>query len=151
MIQAKVRHTFANKLQFEVETGGGHRFLIDDGVGKTGPKPVELVAAAMAGCTAFDVITILQNKKHKVVTAYEVSVDADQAPAPPQVFTKVRIHHAITGHDIDGQSVEDAIHLSETKYCSVGAMIRQSGAEIATTYEIEEAVTESTPEVQGAA
>jgi putative redox protein len=151
MIQAKVRHTFANNLQFEVETGGGHRFLIDDGVGKTGPKPVELVAAAMAGCTAFDVITILRNKKHKIVTGYEVTVEADQQPAPPQVFTRVRIHHAITGHDIDGQSVEDAIQLSETKYCSVGAMIRQSGAEIATTYTIQPAETERAVEVPGAA
>jgi putative redox protein len=136
MIQAKVRLTFPTALQFVVETGSGHRFIIDDLVGHTGPKPIELVAAALAGCTAFDVVTILRNKKHKSLAAYEVSVDAAQKPAPPQVFTNVRIHHSITGDDIDPQSVEDAIKLSEEKYCSVGAMLRQSGAAIITTYSI---------------
>jgi putative redox protein len=143
MIQAKVKHTGETALQFQVETGGGHHFLIDDGVGKSGPKPVELVAAALAGCTAFDVITILRSKKRKTVTGYEVTVEADQRQAPPQVFTQVRVHHAIYGNDIDGRSVEEAIHLSDSKYCSVGAMIRQSGAEVTTTYSIHPAVAEA--------
>lgn len=151
MVQARVRLTFATALQFEVETGTGHRFLIDDMVGKTGAKPVELLAAALAGCTAFDVITILRNKKHKTVTGYEVSVEADQRPTPPNVFTKVRIHHAITGDDIDAQSVEDAIHLSESKYCSVGAMVRESGAEIETTYSIQPVPKEVHEEVMARA
>jgi len=147
MIQAKVKHTFRTTLQFEVETGSGHRFLVDDMAGKTGPKPIELVAAALAGCTAFDVLTILRNKKHKTVAGYEVSVEAEQRPEPPQVFTRVCIHHTITGNDIDAQSVEDAIHLSDSKYCSVGAMIRRSGAEIITTYSIQPVVNESREEV----
>jgi putative redox protein len=136
MIQAKVKLTFPTALQFVVETGSGHKLIIDDLMGGTGPKPIELMAAALAGCTAFDVVTILRSKKHKNVTAYEVSVDAEQRQAPPQVFTNVRIHHSITGDDIDPQSVEDAIRLSEAKYCSVGAMIRQSGAGTTTTYSI---------------
>jgi len=136
MIQAKVKLTFPTALQFVVETGSGHKLIIDDLAGHTGPKPIELMAAALAGCTAFDVVTILRKKKHKNVAAYEVSVDAEQKPAPPQVFTNVHIHHSITGDGIDPQSVEDAIKLSETKYCSVGAMVRQSGAEITTTYSI---------------
>ncbi len=136
MIQASVKLTFPTALQFVVETGSGHKLIIDDLVGRTGPKPIELMAAALAGCTAFDVVTILRNKKHKTVAAYEVKVEADQRPMPPQVFTEVRIHHAVTGDNIDPQSVEDAIKLSESKYCSVGEMIRQSGARISTTYSI---------------
>ncbi len=136
MIQASVKLTFPTALQFVVETGSGHKLIIDDLVGRTGPKPIELMAAALAGCTAFDVVTILRKKKHKTVAAYEVSVEADQRPMPPQVFTEVRIHHAVTGEDIDPQSVEDAIKLSESKYCSVAEMIRQSGARISTTYSI---------------
>jgi len=147
MVQAKVTLTFATERQFEVETGSGHHFLIDDMAGKTGAKPIELLAAALAGCTAFDVITILRGKKHKTVSAYEVTVEADQQPKPPQVFTSVRIHHAVTGNDIDPQSVEDAIHLSESKYCSVGAMVRQSGAEIKTTYDIRAARMEDLEEL----
>jgi putative redox protein len=137
MIQAKVKLTFPDARQFMVETGSGHRMIIDDPNSNTGPKPVELLAAALAGCTAFDVITILCNKKHKKITAYEVSVHAEQRQFPPQVFTKVTIHHSVTGPDVDPQSVEEAIELSEAKYCSVGAMVRQSGAEITTTYAIQ--------------
>jgi putative redox protein len=112
---------------------------MDEPASNTGPKPIELLAAALAGCTAFDVITILKNKKHKNVTAYEVSVEAEQRQYPPQVFTHVHIHHSVTGDDVDTQSVADAIELSESKYCSVGAMVKQSGAEISTTYSVQSA------------
>jgi putative redox protein len=137
MIQANVKLTFPTRLQFVVRTGTGHQFIIDDLVGGTGPKPIELMAAALAGCTAFDVVTILRNKKHKDITGYEVSVEADQRQQQPQVFTNVRIHHTVTGDDVDPQSVEDAIKLSESKYCSVGEMIRQSGAIVSTTFSIQ--------------
>jgi putative redox protein len=120
--------------QFVVTTGSGHHLIVDDAVGATGPKPIELVAAALAGCTAFDVINILR-KKRQSVTAYEVYVEADQVPDPPQVFTKVRIRHIITGVNVDREAVSNAIHLSETKYCSVGAMVQKS-AELTTSFEI---------------
>src|SRR5260370_32744059 len=109
--------------QFVATSGTGHHFLIDDAAGNTGAKPIELVAIALAGCTAFDVIDILR-KKRQQVTGYEVSVEADQAPNPPQVFTQVRIHHMVTGIDVSAQAVEGAIRLSEEKYCSVGAMVK---------------------------
>ena len=120
--------------QFVVTTGSGHHLLVDDAVGATGPKPIELVAAALAGCTAFDVINILR-KKRQSVTAYEVYVEADQVSEPPQVFTKVRIRHIITGVNVHREAVSNAIHLSETKYCSVGAMLQKT-AEFATSFEI---------------
>lgn len=120
--------------QFVVTTGSNHHFLIDDPQGATGPKPIELVAAALAGCTAFDVINILR-KKRQQVTAYEVRVEADQVTTPPQVFTGVRIHHIITGFEVDAAAVQDAIRLSEEKYCSVGAMVGKT-AHIHADYEI---------------
>ena len=87
--------------QFVAQTGSGHNLLLDDTAGGTGPKPIELVAAGLAGCTAFDVITILRQKYHQKVTGYEVRVEADQAERPPQVFTAVRTHHVVTGFEID--------------------------------------------------
>jgi putative redox protein len=136
MIEAKVTLTqpLSTKRQFVARTGSGHHFLTDDKDGATGPKPIELAAAALAGCTAFDVISILR-KKRLYVTDYEVNVEADQAPQPPTVFTTVRLHHVITGVDIDRKAVEDAIRLSEEKYCSVGAMIHKT-ARFDTTFEI---------------
>ncbi len=137
MIEAKVTLTqpLSAHRQFVSRTGSGHHLLIDDAVGATGPKPIELVAVGLAGCTAFDVITILRQKYHQHVTGYEVRVEADQAERPPQVFTAVRIHHLITGYDVDPAAVEEAIRLSEEKYCSVGAMVKQTAA-LHTTYEI---------------
>ncbi|HXZ80622.1 MAG TPA: OsmC family protein [Terriglobales bacterium] len=136
MIQASVSLTqvAGTGRQFVVTTGSGHHLIIDDAVGATGPKPIELVAAALAGCTAFDVINILR-KKRQNITAYEVQVEADQPADPPQVFTKVRIRHIVTGIDVDQDAVASAIHLSESKYCSVGAMIQKT-AEFTTSFEI---------------
>jgi len=136
MISANVTLTqpYSNHRQFIATSGTGHHFLIDDAAGNTGAKPIELVAIALGGCTAFDVIGILR-KKRQQVAGYEVRVEADQATSPPQVFTQVRIHHIVTGEDVSAQAVEDAIRLSEEKYCSVGAMVKLS-AELHTTFEI---------------
>ncbi len=138
MIEAKVTLTHPLRKearQFVARSGSGHHMILDDAAGGTGPKPIELVAMGMAGCTAFDVITVLRQKRHQRVTGYEVRVEADQAERPPQVFTQVRVHHVIAGHEIDPAAVEEAIRLSEEKYCSVGAMLRLS-AKLTTTYEI---------------
>jgi putative redox protein len=121
--------------QFVVETGSGHHFLVDDTAGGTGPKPIELVAAALAGCTAFDVITILRGKKRQTVTGYEVRVEAEQAERPPRAFVAVRIHHIVTGRDVDPAAVGEAIRISEEKYCSVEAMLKHS-AVVRTTFEV---------------
>jgi putative redox protein len=136
MIQASVVLTqpTGTGRQFVVTTGTGHHVIVDDAVGATGAKPIELVAAALAGCTAFDVINILR-KKRQNVTAYEVHVEADQASEPPQVFTKVRIRHIVTGVNVDREAVANAIHLSESKYCSVGAMVQKTAA-FTTSFEI---------------
>ena len=136
MIEARITLTQPDKSgrQFVARTGGGHYFLMDDKDGASGPKPIELVAAAVAGCTAFDVITILR-KKRQQVTAYEVFVEADQAQQAPMVFTEVRIRHVISGHEIDPAAVEDAIRLSEEKYCSVGNMVNKT-AVLKTSYEL---------------
>lgn len=142
MISAQVELTqaFKQQRQFTGQTGSGHHLLLDDTAGGTGAKPIELAAVGLAGCTAFDVITILRQKYHQKVTGYQVRVEADQAERPPQVFTAVRIHHIVTGIEIDEQALQEAIRLSEEKYCSVGAMVQKT-ASLHTTYEIVEEKT----------
>jgi len=125
--------------QFVAETPSGHTVLMDDAQGQTGPKPIELALLALGGCTAFDVINILR-KKRQVVTGYEVEVRAEQHEEPPNYFTRVEIQHRLHG-TIDPGAVERAIELSETRYCSVGAMIAKT-AKIDSTFEI---VAEPTP------
>jgi putative redox protein len=135
MLQGKLRlSTIQGKgRQFVAESGTGHAFVMDDVEGKTGPKPVEFALLALGGCTAFDVITILR-KKRQVVTGYEIELSAEERPEPPNYFTRVEIKHKLRGQ-IDPEAVKTAIHLSETKYCSVGVMM-SSTAKIENTFEI---------------
>jgi putative redox protein len=142
MIAAEVELTqaFRQQRQFVARTGSGHHLILDDTAGGTGAKPIEMLAVGLAGCTAFDVITILRQKYHQKITGYQVRVEADQAERPPQVFTTVRIHHVVSGVGIDEEALQEAIRLSEDKYCSVGAMLQKS-ASFQTTHEIVEDAT----------
>jgi len=79
------------------------------------------------------VIGILR-KKRQTITGYEIELRADQNAEPPAYFTRVEIKHRLRGH-IDPEAVKAAIHLSETKYCAVGAMIAKT-AKLTTTFEI---------------
>jgi putative redox protein len=119
--------------QFVAQSGSGHAFIMDDAEGNTGPKPIEFALLALGGCTAFDVINILRKMRQKVL-GYEVEVRAEQREEPPAYFTRVRIKHRLRG-EIAPEAVKRALELSETKYCSVGAMISKT-AKIEATFEI---------------
>jgi putative redox protein len=135
MIQGKLRLTTVGGegRQFVAESGTGHAIVLDDANGHTGAKPIELALLALGGCTGFDVISILR-KKRQAITGYEIEILAEQNPEPPSYFTRVEIRHWLRGQ-VDPEAVRKAIHLSETKYCSVGAMISKT-AKIETTFEI---------------
>lgn len=134
MVLAKLHlTTVEDGRQFVGQSGSGHTVVMDDAHGNTGTKPVELALLALGGCTAFDVIGILR-KMRQQVTGYDVELAAEQRSEHPTVFTRVTIKHKLRGQ-IDPKALAKAIHLSETKYCSVGAMIGKT-AQIDTTYEI---------------
>jgi putative redox protein len=96
----------------------------DVGGDNDGFRPMELLAIGVAGCTAMDVISILQKKRQRV-TSFEVSVAAEQSGEHPKVFTGIQIHYDLRGSEIDSRAVERAIELSETKYCPAQAMFNQ--------------------------
>ncbi len=120
--------------RFRATSGSGHIIAFDDSHGSTAPTPMEAVLLALGGCAAFDVIGILRKMRQRV-TGYEVSLEAVQRDEPPKFFTHVIIKHHLRG-EIDPEAVRKAIHLSETKYCSVGAMIGKT-AKIDHTFEIQ--------------
>ncbi|MGA8183146.1 MAG: OsmC family protein [Terriglobia bacterium] len=146
MLQAKLHLTTVDEgRQFVGQSGSGHNVVMDDAHGNTGAKPIELALLALGGCTAFDVVGILRKMRQRV-TGYDVELKAEQCSEPPTVFTRVTIKHKLRGC-IKPEMVQKAIHLSETKYCSVSAMISKT-AKIETTFEIvpeTESVIEESP------
>jgi len=93
----------------------------DLGGDNDGSRPMELLAIGLAGCTAMDVISILQKKKQEV-TGFEVQVHADRAEEHPHVFTKIIIEYIVSGRNVERAAVERAVQLSAEKYCPALAM-----------------------------
>ncbi len=89
-----------------------------------GFRPMELIAIGIAGCTAMDVMSILQ-KKRQEITSFEVLIHADRAIEHPKVFTHLTIEYVIGGINVSKEAVERAVELSETKYCSAQAMFKK--------------------------
>ncbi|MEJ5313230.1 MULTISPECIES: OsmC family protein [Anaerolinea] len=87
-----------------------------------GFRPMELLLVGLAGCTAMDVISILE-KKRQQVTGFEVRAHAERANEHPKVFTEITLEYVVTGHNIDPEAVKRAVELSENKYCSAQAML----------------------------
>jgi putative redox protein len=101
-------------------------------------RPMELMLMSLGGCTAADVASILQKKRVKL-SGFEVKVTGERAKEHPQVFTKIHIEYIFYGENISQKDVERAIELSQTKYCSASAMLRQV-AELTYSYRIESPV-----------
>jgi putative redox protein len=120
-------------LRFHVDMGEVQTTL-DSGHGVTAPSPMQAVLAAVGGCTGMDVISILR-KKRQHVTGYEVSVTAERATEHPRAFTRIEVVHRLRGRDLSIAAVEEAIRLSDTKYCSVHAMLAPTVA-MTSRYEI---------------
>jgi len=126
-------------LRFVGSVGSSHRIALDDAGGDTGPRPAELVALALAGCTAMDVISILRKKRQRI-TGYEVRADATQRDDPPAVFLRIDVVHEVTGENVDPEAVRRAIELSATRYCAVGATLSSGVTEITHRYTIRDDV-----------
>ena len=112
-------------LAFQAIGGSGYQIRFDSPPGPNGASPMELVALASAGCTASDVISILQKKQQQVVE-FEVNILGMRATDHPKVFTEIDLEYVVTGRDIDPKAVERSIELSLTKYCSVNKMLEKA-------------------------
>jgi putative redox protein len=110
----------------------GHAIVVDAGKQPAGNGPMELVLMGLCGCTGVDVVSILRIKREPF-TGVEVRAEAEREPKAPSVYSSIRLVYRISGK-VSRQAAEDAVRLSEEKYCSVAAMLNKT-AKI--TYEIE--------------
>lgn len=127
-------------MAFMAETGSGHVLAMDgapDGGGRDlAPRPMETVLAGTGGCTAYDVVLILQRGRHDV-RGCQIRIQADRADVDPKVFTRIHMHFVVTGRALPATAVERAIALSHERYCSASIMLGKT-AQITTSHEIVE-------------
>lgn len=121
MMEASARWT--DNLRFVAESNRSHGIVVD-GDSKTGNSPMELVLIGLCGCTAYDVANIL-TKKREPFTSLEVRAQAERAKDPPKIFTAIKLTYKVGGK-VSRKSVEDAVRLSEERYCSVSAMLEKT-------------------------
>ena len=131
----------AHGMAFSAETGSGHLLTMDgapDGGGRNlAPRPMETLLAGAGGCTAYDVVLILQRGRHDV-RGCAVKVQADRASTDPKVFTAIRMHFTVTGRGLTEAAVARAVQLSHDKYCSATIMLAKT-ATVSTSFEVVEA------------
>lgn len=128
-------------MEFHAKTSSGNSLVFDsdsDSESKsTGSSPLDFLLAAIAGCTAMDVVSILQ-KKRQDLQSYSITVEGAR-PEPgqyPRPFTSIFLRHSFSGTNLDPLAVARAIQLSEEKYCSVLATLRQN-PHVVSTWSIE--------------
>lgn len=93
--------------------------------GQPGLSPMELLLAGVAGCTGVDVASILK-KKRQPLDALKVRIRGKRAQDHPRIYTEISVEYLLWGNGLDPKAVEQAIALSEEKYCSASAMLRKS-------------------------
>lgn len=127
----KARIKWVEDRTFVGSTGSGHAVVLGTAHGpegqKPGPSAMELVLIGLGGCSAYDVVSILE-KGREAVEDVTVELDAERAEEPPKVFTRVHMHYVVKGRGLASAKVERAIKLSAEKYCSASAMIAKTAA-----------------------
>jgi putative redox protein len=123
LVEAKLN--WADGERFVVSASSGHAVVIDsDRARNTAAGPMEMVLMGLCACTATDVISILR-KKREPFAGLEVRAEAERAERPPTVYTSIKLIYTISG-PVTRKAVEDAVRLSEEKYCSVSAMLKST-------------------------
>lgn len=134
----KARIKWAEGRTFIAESGSGHAVVLGTPAGpddrSTCPSAMEMVLIGLGGCTAFDVVHILERSREPIEGCV-AELDAERASQDPKVFTRIHIHFVVTGRGLNRSKVERAISLSAEKYCSASAMLGKT-AEITHDLEI---------------
>ena len=141
-MEVKVSWNGPSGMSFRAQTGSGHMVSMDgapEGGGHNlAPRPMEMLLVGTGGCTAYDVVLILQRGRENVLGC-DVTLQAERASVDPKVFTKINFHFVVTGRNLKPAAVERAVKLSHEKYCSASIMLAHS-VEMTHSVEIVEAV-----------
>jgi putative redox protein len=124
---------------FVGESGSGHAVVMDgppdQGGRNIGIRPMEMLLIGTGGCSAYDVVEILE-KARQQVTDCRVELSAERADAIPAVFTRIHLHFVVSGIGLKPAQVERAVKLSADKYCSASIMLGAAGVAVTHDFEI---------------
>ena len=135
----KATVTWAGARTFVGQAESGHAIAFGTALGeaaKPGPSPMELLLIGTGGCSAWDVVAILE-KGREPVTDVRVEVDADRAETDPKVFTRIHMQFIVRGRGLNPTKVERAVQLSAEKYCSASIMMAKT-AVVTHGFEVED-------------
>lgn len=134
----KARVQWLDGRAFVGESGSGHAVVMDGapeaGGRNIGVRPMEMLLLGLGGCTAFDVVMILERMREKV-TGLDVVLEGERATEDPKVFTHVKLVYKVTGRNLKPANVERAVKLSSEKYCSATIMFEKT-AKVEHSFEI---------------
>lgn len=138
-MQATVK--WVDGAMFLGESGSGHSVVMDGppdhGGRNLGPRPMEMLLLGLGGCSAYDVMGMLQKARQQVVDC-RVEIQAERADAVPAVFTRIHLHFVVTGVGLKEKQVQRAVELSAEKYCSASIMLGAAGVEMSHDYQLVE-------------
>jgi putative redox protein len=100
-----------------------HAVVMSSPAEGVGMKASELLLVALATCSSYDVVSILEKRKIDL-RKLDVSVKAEQEADPPWPYKKIHLKYVLSGEGLTQAAAEKAIELSESKYCSVAATVR---------------------------
>ena len=120
--------------QFVGRDANNHSVVISGEDEPNGLRPSQLLLLSLSACTAYDVVEIL-SKKRKPISMLEIITTGEHDPEAPWPYRTIHMKFLLSGKDLTSKAVEQAIDLSEKKYCSVSATVR-GVAKITTEYEI---------------
>ena len=121
----------------------------DAGGNNAGARPMEMVLLGVGGCAAYDVVHILGRGRVDVTDCVAV-LEAERAPEPPRVFTRIKMHFVVSGPGLSDKKVARAVALSAEKYCSASIMLSRAGVAIEHTHEVVDTSASAATNTEGA-
>ncbi len=129
-----VKVNWVKARQFVGTDSNGHSIVLSGDDPPTGVRPSEMLLVALAACSGYDVVEIME-KKRQPLSFFEVVVDGQRDERPPWTYREIRITYRMRGREVTEQAAAQAIKLSVKKYCSVAATVG-AVARIETDFEI---------------
>ncbi len=111
---------------FEAENETHKKITIDANAALGGTNqgftPMQLLLAAIGGCSGIDMVSILKKQKQDI-KSFDIKVDAEREQGKkPSLFTNIHVGYFLAG-DIDADKAQRAADLSIEKYCSVAKIL----------------------------